>query len=203
MRRNSAALVLLVILFCWLTVAVRSGSTQGFDDAVRRGIPAIASPPLTAFLRTISLVCNTFFTGALGVAFSAALWWQGRKRESGILAVAVLGAVTLTNLLKLLVHRARPEAFFETPLPGTYSFPSGHALFSSCILLAMAAVLTSNRWVRVFAACLVLTIGFSRIYLGVHYPTDVLGGYIAGLAWLAAMRLYLMRPTSARVESRT
>jgi undecaprenyl-diphosphatase len=104
------------------------------------------------------------------------------------------GASVLDTVLKLAFHRARPEPYFGYVLPESYSFPSGHALFSFCFFTAGAALLAPRlqhsalRWlVWAVAASLILAIGFSRIYLGVHYPSDVLAGYAVGLIWSSVL----------------
>ena len=103
------------------------------------------------------------------------------------------GAVVLENALKYAVHRTRPEPFFGTP-PESYSFPSGHALFSACFYGALAWMLAARTrnagacaaiWTAALA--LIAAIGLSRVYLGVHYPTDVIGGYLVAAFWLAGL----------------
>jgi undecaprenyl-diphosphatase len=95
--------------------------------------------------------------------------------------------------LKHAFHRIRPVPFFVA-LPHTYSFPSGHALFSFCFYGVLAGLLadrtrsrTARIYLRLAAAVLIAAIGLSRIYLGVHYPTDVLGGYLAAAVWVSSM----------------
>ena len=97
-------------------------------------------------------------------------------------------------VLKTVFHRHRPEPFFDTRLPASYSFPSGHAMLSFCLCLSAAALFASSRrnlLVRItiwtFWAGLSGAIGYSRIYLGVHYPSDVLAGYLAALVWSLAV----------------
>jgi undecaprenyl-diphosphatase len=98
--------------------------------------------------------------------------------------------------MKLFFHRPRPEPWFDYPLPFTYSFPSGHAFVSFCFCLCLAEILIREEWplagkLAMGSAALgcTLTIGLSRVYLGVHYPTDVLGGYAAGIAWITLIRM--------------
>jgi len=103
------------------------------------------------------------------------------------------GALVLDISLKYAFHRQRPTPFF-VPLPHTYSFPSGHALFSFCfygVLAGLIADRVKSRAVEVCvwvaAALLIAAIGLSRIYLGVHYPTDVIAGYVAAAVWVSSM----------------
>src|ERR1035438_1105653 len=90
----------------------------------------------------------------------------------------------------------KKTAGFGYPLPSTYSFPSGHAFVSFCFFLCLAEILIRDEWpvagkVAMWSAALActLTIGLSRVYLGVHYPTDVLAGYAAGIVWTTLIRV--------------
>jgi undecaprenyl-diphosphatase len=123
------------------------------------------------------------------VAFLYLRW----RRATLWLAVTILGALVLDLTLKYAFHRARPTPFFVA-LPRTYSFPSGHALFSFCFYGVLAGLLMGrirSRLARVLiwmaAAILVAAIGFSRIYLGVHYPSDVIAGYLAASLWVSTL----------------
>jgi undecaprenyl-diphosphatase len=104
-----------------------------------------------------------------------------------------LGALVLDLALKYAFHRHRPTPFFGN-LPTTYSFPSGHSLFSFCFygtLAGLMAARTSSKPLKaviyVLAAVLIFGIGLSRIYLGVHYPTDVVAGYLAAGIWVTTV----------------
>jgi membrane-associated phospholipid phosphatase len=126
----------------------------------------------------------------LAVVFVWHRWWRGAI----VLLVAMAGAGVLDTALKLAFRRTRPTPYFGYALPESYSFPSGHALFAFCFFTAGAALLAprlQHPALRVLvwtvAATLVLAIGFSRIYLGVHYPSDVLAGYTVGLLWSSVL----------------
>jgi len=130
----------------------------------------------------------------IGVFISLAVFLSVRWRRAALwLVISILGALVLDLSLKYAFHRARPTPFFG-PLPHTYSFPSGHALFSFCFYGVLAGLLADR--VRSFklrilvwtlAALLVAAIGVSRIYLGVHYPSDVIAGYLAATLWVSTM----------------
>jgi undecaprenyl-diphosphatase len=105
----------------------------------------------------------------------------------------MLGAAALDAALKFAFHRPRPVPFFGST-PSSYSFPSGHALGSFCFYGMLAAILakhargrTAKFCVWMIAVFLVGMIGFSRIYLGVHYPSDVIAGYCAAVVWVGAV----------------
>jgi undecaprenyl-diphosphatase len=104
------------------------------------------------------------------------------------------GAVILNFVLKTSFARTRPLPFFDTPLPSSYSFPSGHALFALCFYGVLAWLIAAgirSQALRIsiwtVAVLLVLLIGLSRIYLGVHYPSDVIAGYAASIVWIVAV----------------
>jgi undecaprenyl-diphosphatase len=139
---------------------------------------------------------------ALTLTAAALFWCFGKRRDTKYLAIAVIGAMILDRLLKLSFHRPRPTPFFGLAPPDSYSFPSGHALISFCFFAILAWLLESH--IRSFPlrlailalfAFLVLAIGYSRIYLGVHYPSDVLAGYAAGAVWISAVVTTLKRRT--------
>ena len=126
---------------------------------------------------------------------AAVLAWRRRWLYLGTWITAVAGSAALNHLLKGLF--ARPRPFFEHPLlvETSYSFPSGHAM-ESFVAYGMLAYLAVLLWLRSWetrvavicgAALVVVLIGFSRMYLGVHYFSDVIAGYAAGGVWLSAL----------------
>jgi undecaprenyl-diphosphatase len=184
--------VLAVFLFAWLAENVAAQHTLEFDSSVRTAVHAYSSAGLTRVLFAIS------FMGSGGLIVSAllafALFAHFQWRRAAIwLVVTLAGALVLDLTLKLAFHRPRPVPFFG-PIPRTYSFPSGHSLFSFCFYGVLAGLLagrvrsvSARVLIWLVAALLVLAIGLSRIYLGVHYPSDVIAGYLAGTIWAASM----------------
>jgi len=194
--RRIAAIVVMAIaaaLFGWLAVARRAGATLGFDLAVRADVHRWASPPMTAIVRVLAavgspLVVSLFFAIAM-LAFHRVEW----KRGAVTLAEVMVGAVVCNVGLKRLIHCPRPEPFVGRD-PSSYSFPSGHALYSLCFYGVLAGVLaahTPERAARMAnwaaAAILVAGIGLSRVYLGVHYPSDVIAGYLCAAFVVSAV----------------
>jgi membrane-associated phospholipid phosphatase len=109
------------------------------------------------------------------------------------LASAGIGAALLNNLLKVVFHRGRPIFATEFITRPSWSFPSGHAMdsmagygFLAFLLIQQTRDDARRKAIALAAAVLILLVGFSRIYLGVHYPSDVIGGYLAGGIWLIA-----------------
>lgn len=167
------------------------GNTIGFDLAVRAAIHSWASPPLTYVMRGITLLGEPWFVIPLGLLLSVFLIRRGRARAAVALACSAAGGEMINAILKTIFHRPRPEAFFGFPQPYYYSFPSGHAMVSVSFYSALAAILAAAGarkaayWA--FGTATPLLIGFSRVYLGVHYPSDVLAGYAAGIVWLVIL----------------
>ena len=178
-------------VFAWLAHAVMQGTLAGFDLDVRSAIHSRATPAMTRAMQSITQLGSSPVLVVFGLIACLALARRGRVRAAVILAVSALGAEAFDQTLKALFHRPRPEAFFGLS-PVSYSFPSGHSVESCCfygVLAAIAATNTRSRRERIgiwiLASLTALAVGTSRIYLGVHYPTDVLGGYVAAVAWVS------------------
>ncbi|MEO6527277.1 MAG: phosphatase PAP2 family protein [Gemmatimonadaceae bacterium] len=139
--------------------------------------------------------------GVWAVVVVAGVWlWRGGHR---VLLTAWLGTnvggLLFQLTIKRLVHRARPEYAGDYLHGHTYSFPSGHAMQSTIafVLLVFVAAAASpwwrqrQRWLLALAVLVTLLVSYSRVYLGVHYPSDVIGGMVAGTAWLSAALVLL------------
>ena len=184
--------VLALFLFAWMGDSVSHERTKNFDLAVRTRIHQYSSPGMTKGMIAVS------FLGQGGLAIAAVVtlivFLRLRWRRAAVwLVTTIVGALVLDLTLKYAFHRARPAPFF-VPLPHTYSFPSGHALVSFCFYGVLAGLLagrTRSLFFRILiwvcAALLVTAIGLSRIYLGVHYPSDVIAGYLAATLWVSTM----------------
>jgi undecaprenyl-diphosphatase len=184
-----------LIFFGWLADAVFDGETMRFDTAVRNAIHAWASVPLTDAMRVVTQLGSAAVLVTLGALLVWRLAAQGRRRAALIFVAACVGAEALSEILKLAFRRPRPEAFFGYAEPITYSFPSGHSIMSACFYGVVAAILTTRMESRrtkiaiwTAAALLSLAVGFSRVYLGVHYPSDILAGYATAAIWVGTVR---------------
>ena len=187
-----AVAVLALFLFAWLGNEVLEGDTQHFDQAVRNWVHQYASAGMTRAMTAISLLGYNILILEMLIALAVFAWLRWR-RAAVWLAVAMAGALALDTALKFAYHRTRPSAFFGVA-PHSYSFPSGHALCSFCFYGVLAGLLSRRTkalsWrivIWTVAAILVIAIGLSRIYLGVHYPSDVIAGYLAATVWVGAV----------------
>ncbi|HKU20898.1 MAG TPA: phosphatase PAP2 family protein [Terriglobales bacterium] len=191
---GSLAVSLLALLFfSWLARQVFEGELTKFDMHIRIAVHQYANPTLTLAMEAISDLGSPVFLSALFVVLIISFLLVHWRHAALWLAITMAGALALDVTLKDVFHRTRPVAFF-IPEPSGYSFPSGHALGSFCFYMLLAGLLTARIHdlaarvlIWVFAALLVSAIGFSRIYLGVHWPTDVIAGYAAAAFWVAGL----------------
>jgi undecaprenyl-diphosphatase len=180
---TNACLAISLLLSMSVTLAVVLGVTDGLDASVRAWVNAWASPGLTSFFENLTLLGSTVFVYSLTVVAVLALWLLGKTPAAVHLAVVMLTAAFVNNSVKLAIARERPAAFFGD-LPDSYSFASGHSIFAGClygVLGGMLAAAAPRPWQRnailALALALIAGVGLSRIYLGVHYPTDVIAGF--------------------------
>ena len=177
-------------LFAWLAGEVLEGDAKTFDETVRVFVHGFASESFTTLMRFITMLGSTLFLSFLCISVFVIFIIKNWKRAAVLLMTAAAGAVILNFVLKVSFGRTRPVPFFDTPLPDSYSFPSGHALYAACcygVLAWLVASRIQNKSLRIliwsFAVLLAFLIGLSRIYLGVHYPSDVIAGFVAGIVW--------------------
>ena len=205
----TAAIATLVFLG-WLTDEVLDGETRHFDDVTRAAVHTFASPSLTTFMRGISFLGSTVFLTLATIGTVGVFAWRKWGREAKLFTITMIGASLLNMTLKLAFKRPRPVPFFNLTAPESYSFPSGHSLARCCFFAGLAAILSGRikrRRVRAImwtaAAAMFLLIGLSRIYLGVHYTTDVIAGFSAALIWILVVRfveMELARRKRARLK---
>jgi undecaprenyl-diphosphatase len=192
-------------LFAWLAEGVVHGRTQPFDDRLRMLVHGLSHPWLTAVMRGVGVIASPASLIMLGALAIVLFMRTGKSRTALLYLIVVGGAQALGESLKIVFHRVRPDTFFGVVEPGGFSFPSGHSVGSCaffCVVAIFAAERTGSRarrWLYYLAAAIAIaTVGFSRIYLGMHYPSDVLGGYTVAVLWLSIVAWFRSRraPTS-------
>ena len=180
---------LALYVFSDVAEGVAGNESQGLDQAVLAWLQGFANPQLDSF----AVVMSTFGTLGVTVLLVVVLVVLGLQRRwgaAGSLVLVTTGAQLLNNILKELFHRTRPASVGSTTLEAQqWSFPSGHAMVSAAFYLYIAYLCWQvldgglRRLVCGGLLVLVLLIGLSRLYLGVHYVTDVVAGYLAGFIW--------------------
>lgn len=185
----AAALVLLYLFIQWMNITLVEKRMDHIDQLIMEGIHEFYAPTLTK----IALVITYLGTGKFYVMLCLFLFWFLFKKRNYIeifaLVTTLLGGYGLNELLKAIIQRERPN-LYEVIETG-FSFPSGHAMVSLCFYGMAAHLITRKakkskwRWeIWTLAGLLIAAIGLSRIYLGVHWFSDVVAGFIDGSIWL-------------------
>jgi undecaprenyl-diphosphatase len=194
-----AAVVACSIAFAAIAKAVTDGDViTTWDVRLNRWVDEHSSPALTrAFELYTHVGSGLWLTGVAAIAV-ALLAWRGARADALLVALATAGALILNPLFKEYFSRPRPAFHAPDLTLRTFSFPSGHSMGSAAVYGALAIILARRLrgtvWAPVVvavAAVIVLLVGASRVYLGAHYLTDVVAGFVLGLAWLLACVLVL------------
>ncbi len=181
-------------LFDLIAFHAFAAGTRNVDFLVRTAIHSLSSPSLSASSSFVTWLGSTPFLAAIALAFF--LFLRGRVGQYRALLplLAIACAELVAQLAKFMVRRVRPHPWFGLHDLQSWSFPSGHALDSTaCYIvfaIALLPLIRSRAWrsaLAVLAVALPVAIGLTRIYLGVHWPTDVLAGWIAGLCLAAGL----------------
>ena len=169
---------------------VTSGRTQAFDDAVLRWIGQYRSPVLEPIMLEITFLGTGSVVIAVVAVSALFLWLTRHQYSAALLLICAIGGVLLNSLLKVGFDRPRPQIFEWGSHALSSSFPSGHAMSAAAVygtVAYLAARLQKRHLHRVLtlmaAGVLIILIAGTRLYLGVHYPSDVLAGIVIGLAW--------------------
>lgn len=205
-RRDRSELKLLLValgvvclLFAFVDLAdeVGEGDTQSFDETVLSALRRADDPsrPIgPEWLRSgaldITALGSPTVLGLAVLSITGFMLLQGMKRTAAFVFIASVGGWFLNSGLKLIFQRARPSVVPHLREVMSLSFPSGHAMTSAAVYLTLGVVTmraASGRLTKLYciavAMLLSFLVGASRVFLGVHYPTDVLAGWMAGLSW--------------------
>jgi undecaprenyl-diphosphatase len=188
----------------WVFVEVSEEMLEGdslrFDERLLMLFRSAADPALPLgpawlreVMRDITALGSTFVLLLVTIASIGFLALTQNRRAALQVLFAVLGGMLLSTLLKLGFDRARPDVAMHTMSVYSASFPSGHAMMSAVVYLTLGALIAApleDRRLRLYilalATVLTLLVGVSRVYLGVHWPTDVLAGWALGAGWATA-----------------
>ncbi len=188
-----AVCLVFAALFAGLGAEVHDAGTLPTDQRVLHTIDDHTASWPVALPNDVSLLASEVVTGLVGLALAGWFFLRRRWLDAFLVAGAVGGYVVLTLLVKPLMARERPVAFFRVPESG-YGFPSGHTLGATCLAFALGFLLWRSAARPALKALgtvalvvAVAAIALSRLILGVHYPTDVLGSLLLGTAWMSGL----------------
>jgi membrane-associated phospholipid phosphatase len=198
LSRGRAGLLLLALWAALLAGGLLAGLAvegNGLDGRIVRGVAADRTPALTSAARLITELGSGWLL-PVAALLGAVLFLAGRPRHGLVLLVAVAGATLVTDTIKLILERPRPPGGGLVATASS-SWPSGHAATTAACFGALAAM--AGRWARAGAVVVVGAVGATRVYLGVHYPSDVIAGWALGGLWLCAVVVLLggRDPTTA------
>ena len=190
-------IAVLLFVFGFIAQAVAEGEPLKFDRRVMLALRSSATPSvpigpawLREAARDLTSLGSTIVLGIITFAVVGYLFLIRKPAVAWLMLIAVLGGIALNNLLKFAFARPRPDFVTHAARVFTTSFPSGHATLSAITYLTIGTLLartqpsfTISLYFMSLATFLTMLIGMSRIYLGVHYPTDILGGWCIGGAW--------------------
>jgi undecaprenyl-diphosphatase len=200
------AALLLALMFIKLGGEVVEGDTRGFDTRLLLGAQALRAehPWLAESMRDLSGLGSTIALTLFTVATVGYLALVRARTTAMLVAISVAVGSVFVSLLKSAFGRLRPDTAFSEVLVSGLSFPSGHTSMSAIVFLTLGALIASTRsrlreraYILAAASVLTLLVGVSRVALGVHWATDVLGGWAFGVAWAMAW-LLLARQVARR-----
>lgn len=192
-RRRAILLLFITVLLPLVAIGevaedVWYGAGLFFDRPILEALHARATPTLDTLMLFFSHAGAPKPMVAFFIAILIGLLVAKRRGDATFFVVAVAGAMALNFGAKILFGRARPDLWVSLAPESDYSFPSGHAMGSMATIAALVVLTWGTRWrwpVLILGSLFVALVGVSRLYLGVHYPSDVLTGWLASLAWVA------------------
>ena len=173
---------------------ILKASFEQNDQSVQSWVHGFSTPMLTNVMFGLSWIGSPFAVAPAIALATGLLWWRGLKDDAVLVSAAALGGVALDEVMKLHFKRLRPEVPWAFVHEHSFSFPSGHSVLAIVIygvIVYKTEDKLPSKWAKAIlmagALLMVVGIGLSRVYLGVHYPSDVAAGYFVGAVWLAAV----------------
>ena len=196
-RHRTPLLALLSLVVPWfifvrLAREVWEGEGLPGDRSILDFLQAHRGPAQDAAALGLSRLGGPLGASLLAIGVAIGLWWALQRQAAFFFGLAVAGAALLNLAAKYFVPRSRPVSWMALHLPTAHSFPSGHSMAAAALGAALALLLWPTRWRWSGLAAGVawaLGMGWSRVYLGVHYPSDVLAGWVGSLGWVSGLHL--------------
>jgi membrane-associated phospholipid phosphatase len=182
--------------FGTVAALVFSHGHASFDTPLLLALHRHATPALDRLAVFFTIVGNTGPMIAAGVLTTVALAYLGRRRDAWLFALGVGGSMLLTQVIKRVATRPRPALWASLRPEQTFSFPSGHAMDTAALAAALFFVLPRHRRAWALAPLFALSVGWARMYLGVHFPSDVLAGWSSAVGWVVVVQLWASRASS-------
>jgi undecaprenyl-diphosphatase len=184
-----------VLLFAILAVIVGSGVTNALDSSILLAINSLSSPWLNTFFVAFTELGGVIVVSVVAIILVLLFLTKRNYIRALLIAVGIGGVAAMNLLLKSIFERARPDLWDWIVTETHTSFPSGHATASMALALCIVYLLWNTKWRKatiIAASVYLLLIGFSRLYLGVHFPTDILGGWLLGIGWMALVITFVI-----------
>ena len=176
--------------FASLVDELREGGVFFFDLPIQVALHRLATPGVDAFFVAMSRLGYQWGVVPVDALLLYFLVWKRRYRDGLFFGLSIVGSLVLNMAAKNYFARGRPDLWAVISPEMSFSFPSGHAMASVTLGVAVVLLLWNTRWrwwALAGAALFILLVGMSRVYLGVHYPSDILAGWTAGSAWVLLM----------------
>jgi PAP2 superfamily len=175
---------------------VVEGRADQYDDVIMEVVHRIDNAPMHRAMEAVTQLGSHAAIGTAAGITALMMLRKGRKQDAWTVVVSTGGAMAINTILKNVFQRQRPQELARRiKLPKSHSFPSGHSLLSAATYpivvhhFVQQSSAATQAFAHAIAATTVLSVGFSRVYFGVHFPSDVLGGFAAGLGWLGLTSL--------------
>lgn len=180
-----------LILFGWIAEDVVDREILGFDQGILRFVRTLETPALDGWMLSVTQLAGALWMSLISLAIALGLVVQKRYAGALFFALCMLGSLALNQLTKSIFARPRPSLWDHLVYEPAFSFPSGHAMSITTCMAALTLIFWYTRLRIPLVLCSVVavsTIGFSRLYLGVHYLSDVVAGILASIVWVVGLR---------------
>lgn len=187
--------IVFAVLGAWMFRQYITGQVAGMDQAAFSLAAAVRSAGLTSFFQLLTHFGNATFLAPFGVVLIVALFLKKRRLESVVILLSLGVSEVVNEILKLIFARPRPVGFNLIDLPDSFSFPSGHAMIAPGFYLMLALLIARwyeekswSAYVQPVVFVFVVLLAASRVYLGVHFLSDVLTGFCLSMCWYFCVR---------------